>query len=864
MTTAVRHPWGILPLLLAALALHYATGSAASPSSYTRLPPSSSFPSPLPSPLSQPSWTQGALLTRRSRALPPLAPLRGGAPTSSSPLPIADPDAPPTPLDSDATVTLKLFITYGIENGEVVATGPTVAFGGDDLARAVRLKRVGDKKDNVWGAEVKVPLGEASIEYHYVIKSRDTRYESRICPRSVSIAGLPAGSTVDVRDGFRSAKYYVLATSCFSRAIFGRGNSPENARTENKLVETGDLSWPELGEGQTAVRLHVFAPRVSAGHSVWVRGNTEGLGKWSKEKMCPMVHIGGRIYVGQVVVDKADKNVEFKLAVVDNAGSVVCEEKDTHKLSIAPGSNSHITQDVSFVYPNPTYKTAGVALPVSGIRSEASTGIGEFLDLKKVADWCSKTGLQIIQILPINDSGEDPSPYSASSSFALHPSYVTPIAVAGYYSSKMGLDMSGITGWATSLVEKLNHNKKIDYARVLGEKQKIMDAIYDLVGRDQILADPGFQEWLSASESWVKVYAAFKVQLVKEKSFNNKWFDTSCWSKGVSETEAIVSHHSEDYDKVVRVYFTQYHLHLQLLEASKYAESLGVAIKGDIPIGVTRCSSDVWAEPNLFKLDMNCGAPGDPEQNWGFPPYNWGEMHRDGCLWWKRRLRHMDQYFHAYRIDHVLGFFRMWEIPQRGGGGKYNPSSGLREAGLKNLRAIQTASSMLICGEDLGNVPDEVPPVLLELGICGLRIQRWCDGQTWKYPYLCVGASSCHDCSPCRLWWNEEWGGAEGWYNYFVGKGQCPGGPPDWISQKIVKMHCEGTSLLTINPIQDYVDMWQKLRSPDPKQDMINRPGHTDGCWTWRCHLRIDDLLKEDNFNGFIHKMMGETKRGVV
>jgi hypothetical protein len=146
----------------------------------------------------------------------------------------------------------------------------------------------------------------------------------------------------------------------------------------------------------------------------------------------------------------------------------------------------------------------------------------------------------------------------------------------------------------------------------------------------------------------------------------------------------------------------------------------------------------------------------------------------------------------------------MWEIPVHGngGGGAYYPTSGLREAGLRNLRAIQGASDMLICGEDLGNVPDEVPPVLLELGVLGLRIQRWCDGQTWKYPYLTVGASSCHDCSPCRLWWNEEWGGAEGWYNFFIGKGSCPGGPPDWISQKIIEMHCEGSSMLTINPIQ--------------------------------------------------------------
>eukprot|EP00960_Hanusia_phi_P068881 766957-Hanusia_phi.AAC.5 len=353
-----------------------------------------------------------------------------------------------------------------------------------------------------------------------------------------------------------------------------------------------------------------------------------------------------------------------------------------------------------------------------------------------------------------------------------------------------------------SLVDKLNGNWKIDYPKILYEKKKILDGIFDAVGREKILSDKDFTDWIEKNGKWLKVYAAFKVQMEKEKSFNNKWFDCTTWSKRVTEAENIVNTNGPDYDQVVRVYFTQYHLHCQLKEASQYAESLGVALKGDLPIGVTRCSQDVWAEPNLFKLDRNAGAPGDPEQNWGFPPYNWEQMHRDGCSWWRRRLAHMEQYFHAYRIDHVLGFFRMWEIPKNGGGGRYEPNGGLRESGLRNLRAIQTASNMMICGEDLGNVPPEVGPVLLELGILGLKIQRWCDGKTWDYGYLTVAASSCHDCSPCRLWWNENWGEAERFYHEFIGQGNMPGGPPDWISQKIIKMHAESSAMWTINPIQ--------------------------------------------------------------
>lgn len=350
-----------------------------------------------------------------------------------------------------------------------------------------------------------------------------------------------------------------------------------------------------------------------------------------------------------MTVPSSELPIEYKLAIHDATGNMVCEEKVSHTVNaVAPGAR-RVMQDVSFNYPDPTYKTAGVSIPVSGIKTHISTGIGEFLDMKLLADWCEQSGLQIIQILPINDSGDDPSPYSASSSFALHPAYVRPMAVAEYYEKQSGLDASGIKGWAQGLIDQLNKNWRIDYPKVLSEKQKIMDAIFDAVGALKVEEDPGFQAWLKASKSWVKMYAAFKVQLSRERGVNNKWFDCTQWSKGPSEAEQLVNPAGSDYSQVMRVYFTQYHLHLQLLEASKYAERKGIAIKGDIPIGVSRCSADVWAEPNLFKLNMNAGAPGDPQQNWGFPPYNWPEMHRDGCNWWKRRLRHMDQYFHAYR-----------------------------------------------------------------------------------------------------------------------------------------------------------------------------------------------------------------------
>mmetsp|Transcript_59783 Transcript_59783/g.140742 ORF Transcript_59783/g.140742 Transcript_59783/m.140742 type:complete len:838 (-) Transcript_59783:164-2677(-) len=776
--------------------------------------------------------------------------LRGGG-ASLDGLPVEPVDglaAPPS-----GKVTLKFQINYKVDGGSIVAVGPANAFGNGDKHKAPKFGKKGGER---WEGQTSVPVSEGVAKYQYIILANTHRYEARIAERSINVRGLPEGETVEVHDAFRSPKPATLATSCFQRAVFGKGLQDSFMDTENPVVNHDDITWtPKNAEsGDVTVRFTLFCPRKDAGHSVWVEKGGKRL---------PMAHIGRGIYIGQTVVAKSAIPFEYKYTILDASGGVANSEGGNRKAHMDTDAK-FLLIDEAYNYPNPTFKGAGMAIPVSGIKTRECTGIGEFLDLKLVADWCSKSGLQLIQILPINDSGEDPSPYSASSSFALHPIYVRPKAVAEYYSSKMGTDMKGALGWAQSLIDKLNGNWKIDYGKILDEKRKLMDSIYDTVSRQKIEGDKEMMEWVGKNKGWLEAYAAFKVQLNKERGFNNQWFDCTKWSKRASEAGAIVSPSGSDYDQVLRVYFTQYHLHLQLLEASKYAELKGVAIKGDLPIGVTRCSQDVWAEPGLFKLDRNAGAPGNPEQNWGFPPYNWDNMHRDGCSWWRRRLEHMEQYFHAYRIDHVLGFFRMWEIPQHGGGGQYVPGGGLRENGLKNLRAIQTASNMMICGEDLGNVPPEVGPVLLELGILGLKIQRWCNGKTWEYGYLTVAASSCHDCSPCRLWWNEDWGGAENFFNSFCGGGQTPGGPPDFISQKIIKMHAESSAMWTINPIQDYLDMWNSLRSANAKNDMINVPGSTDGCWIWRCHKRMEDLINEDKYNDFLKKTLRDAKRGVT
>jgi len=789
----------------------------------------------------------------------------GGGIKCAAPLPFADEKEVSKRDEGDGTVSVTFSIQYGLDQGDMVITGKDAVFGRAEVHRAPKMRRLpGDK----WEITLELQRNKDYYTYNYVALATGTgnlpRAEALNAPRTVSLAGLEAGEALHVHDSFRSSKIGTLCTAAFDRAMFGRGKHPTSRATENQEVKVDQIAWPSRISDHVTVRFQVFAPRMEAGHSVWVSGSVAAMGAGSHTLAVPLVHTGKRIYVGQVTVKRSEVGIDYSFFIADGTGKVVCKEPSQATLSIPTDTSVQtMMEDRTFNYPTAAYRAAGVAVPVSGLKTDKSMGIGEFLDLKKMVDWCSATGLQLIQVLPINDSGQDPSPYSASSSFALHPSYVRPKSVAEYYEALYQTQIEGIVGWADDAVSRLNKSSKVEHAKVMDEKTRLMDAIFEKVGLETVMKDPGILAWAETQSSWLKTYAAFKVQLDKERQFNNKWWDCTTWAVKSSQAHSIVNEDSGDWAGVARVYFTQYHLHVQLQEATLYAEAHGVALKGDIPIGVTRCSADVWAEPNLFKLDHNAGAPGDPQQDWGFPPYNWNEMHKDNCLWWRRRLQHMEQYFHAYRIDHILGFFRMWEIPSRGGKGSYSPSGGLRENGLRNLRAIQTASNMMICGEDLGDCPPEVGPVLLELGILGLMIQRWCEGHTWKYPYMTVAASSCHDCSPCRLWWNEEWGSAEGWFNFFCkGKGACPGGPPDWVSRHIQKLHFESTAMWTINPIQDYVDMWESLRSQDAKNDIINRPGQTEGCWLWRMHLDMDNLIGATDLNGLIKSMLHEAGRG--
>ncbi|EME29203.1 4-alpha-glucanotransferase [Galdieria sulphuraria] len=313
---------------------------------------------------------------------------------------------------------------------------------------------------------------------------------------------------------------------------------------------------------------------------------------------------------------------------------------------------------------NQNWRGSGIAIPVFSLRTQASCGVGEFSDLKFLVDFCVKTNFQLVQLLPVNDTRVhntwvDSYPYSSVSICALHPQYLRLDRICeapSYLKAELEKER-----------RRLNELPSVDYEEVVRFKEYYILEAYKLSGKE-VLQSKEFLEFFEENKAWLMPYAVYRYLLnTTGTGDHTKWGNRSHIT--MEELEALASPTSLHFDHIGVTYFTQFHLHLQLLEASQYAAEHGVILKGDLPIGVNRNCLDTWLYPHLFRLHMQCGAPPDYfaefGQNWGFPTYDWDQMASNNFEWWRFRLNQMAQYFHAYRIDHILGFFRIWEIPIR-------------------------------------------------------------------------------------------------------------------------------------------------------------------------------------------------------
>ncbi|MES2981105.1 MAG: 4-alpha-glucanotransferase [Verrucomicrobiota bacterium] len=490
--------------------------------------------------------------------------------------------------------------------------------------------------------ELKVEAGKVEqLEYRYVFKRED---------------GLELEEFGDVRkwQGEDATKHVLFLDDWKSAGS-------EDRVYEGKIFEIADAQKRELGNisNKRNHEFHLHMARLPEGAVPCLLGGCHGLGSWDYAKALPMVEVARNHW--QVNVDlPMDERSEYKYGIYrsSEANAIRLEGgAENRVLGDRSGAGMVRVSDECFRRSaNQRFRAAGVAIPVFSLRSEEGCGVGEFSDLKAMGNWAMSCGMKMIQILPINDTTSsrtwtDSYPYSAISVYALHPIY---------------LRLDGMTvplpneAEFRETREVLNRAKQLDYEAVMAVKWRVTREMFD-AHQKSILNDPSFLDFLKRNRDWVLDYAVFSL---KRDEFGTA--DFSKWGNWKDHDAKKIDALSSDASVMYFVWL-QFELDKQLTDAVAHLHAKGVALKGDLPIGVDKESVDAWVAPRLFNMDTQTGAPPDAfavkGQNWGFPTYDWDEMRKDGYAWWRSRFEKLSRYFDAYRIDHILGFFRIWQIP---------------------------------------------------------------------------------------------------------------------------------------------------------------------------------------------------------
>lgn len=910
---------------------------------------------------------------------------------------------------------LKFNIDYQTYWGQkVYISGSIPELGSWDESKALALEPKGGEK---WEVEISVAkIKTKSMEYKYFIHNDHDNIDEWEQGENRKITfDIPNLEKWTFRDFWRpnKAESNNLYLAPFKNAFFARKTAKTKAA--KKPVLTGSI-----------LTFNLRATRISEDYSICVIGNHPAIGDWDEKKALVLSDSDFPMWSGSVEIKEDINSITFKFGVYDvkKKKIVTWEAGDNRYFDIENDGKSKSAFVISceeFKYPIGNWKAAGVAIPVFSIRTKNSCGVGEFSDIKLLVDWAKKVGMKVVQVLPVNDTVAsktwvDSYPYAAVSVYALHPIYGN-IAAIGALKNKQNQKLFNEES------ERLNGLDHVAYEEVMAIKSKYYKWAFDEQQSD-FLKSKSFLEFFDQNQHWLVPYAAFSY--LRDK---NGTVEFSQW--GVNSTmddkklKKLTDPNSKEYNDIAIHYFIQYHLDKQLKEATDYGRQNGVVLKGDIPIGIYKNSVDAWLYPSLFHMDCQAGAPPDDfsisGQNWGFPTYNWDEMAKDGYQWWKHRLQKMADYFDVFRIDHILGFFRIWEIPNEsveGTMGHFNPSlpltaqelfdngipfdmlrmcrpyirthvlnaifkdhasniadfyleesepgtyyfkenfntqkkiknyfdglisrdsdnktfhefirSGLyqlhgevlffeapmtngtsfdprvglhstfsyrdldghtkdainrvyidyfykrhndfwRGKAMEKLPALKSATEMLICGEDLGMVPDCVPGVMDELSILSLAVQRmpndsskefWHPGDT---NYLSVCTTSSHDTSTLRGWWEEDRTKTQRFFNNLLGNwGEAPQFCEPWIATQVVNQHLYSPSMLAIFPLQDLLAMNEKLRRLDPSEERINVPAISQHYWKYRMHLTVESLIEEEEFNHFLNQLNTQAGRNTA
>ncbi len=796
------------------------------------------------------------------------------------------------------------------------------------------------------------------------------------------------------------------------KMVSGQLHFYSSAFTECLMARRGESA--PLAHYNKELTIKVHCPRVHSDYALGICGNQDVLGNWDTEKAVILNDRNTPEWQLNLDASSLHFPLEYKFALI-NLKTHQVEAWEMHDnryvnhLEIKDNETIILADHYAY-FDQPQWKGAGVAIPIFSLRSAKSFGIGDFGDLKLMIDWAVQTHQKIVQILPINDTTMshtwmDSYPYNSISIFALHPVYLDVKQLGTLQDTELQklFDIKQ---------KELNSLPQIDYEAVEHAKWEIFHAFYAQDG-EQTLSSPEFKTFYEANSDWLQPYAAY--------SYLRDLYHTAdfrAWPQhSVFQAEEIAKLCESQYKEIAFFYYLQFHLHRQLLAASTYARQHGVILKGDIPIGISRCSVEAWAEPHYFNMNGQAGAPPDDfsvnGQNWGFPTYNWDEMEKDGYRWWMRRFGKMSEYFDAYRIDHILGFFRIWEIPMHavhGLLGQFVPSLPLsreeiesyglsfneelftqpyihtlflsdlfgdrkeeiiaqflepmtekdrytlrpefdtqrkveaffrdktdnpqnilirdglytlisnvlfirdnknrhmyhpricvqkdyifsiltenektafnhlynqyyyhrhnqfwQQQAMKKLPGLTGSTRMLVCGEDLGMIPECVGWVMNDLQILSLEIQRMPKdpyhefGQLDQYPYRSVCTISTHDMSTLRGWWKESPSQIQRFYNHELQhQGKAPEEATGAICEEVILQHLRSNSMLSIPAFQDWLSMDESIRLPDADAERINIPSCPRHYWRYRMHLTLEELLQADSLNERIRRLIDENGR---
>ncbi len=625
---------------------------------------------------------------------------------------------------------VKIHIDYHTQWGEAVyICGSLPQLGASDPHKAPMLEM---SAPDVWSVSFELPSSVKKFTYWFIVKAEGKEWRQEW--------GEPhhfeASTDVSVYD-IHAFWQDVPNDKPYYSSAFVDGMLSRNFRDQPILPKAGNVLFK------------VTAPMVKPDEVLAICGEPRALGAWYPEKA---LNFNDAHYpVWEVELDMKDIKLpfEYKFVILDKKTRKVIdwESRDNRRLDFFPKEKGTalIFDGLRFVNPRKSWKGAGTAIPVFSLRSNEDAGVGDFYDLKKMVDWCVKTGQKIVQVLPINDTTKtgtwtDSYPYSANSTFALHPMYLRLKAV-GAIKDKERRD------YYTGEIAKLNELPQIDYEAVNNLKNAYLREIYAEQGK-ATSETAEYKYFVEKNEYWLRSYAAWSVLRDHFQTADNaQWGEYSVYDEA-KVAEFIASH---EYD-ILFYYYVQYHLDRQLREVRDYAHQHGIVLKGDIPIGIGRESVDAWKDPRLFNMDCQAGAPPDDfsvlGQNWGFPTYNWDEMAKDGFLWWKRRFQKMAEYFDAYRIDHILGFFRIWQIPMtavHGLLGYFNPALPFSPEELKNnydfwinpeIQANPYIMEWMI-GDFFGEYTEEVKREFLEEISAGrYRLKDFVDNQRKVVDYF--------------------------------------------------------------------------------------------------------------------------------